>query len=79
MNTEFIKIIEERDKPLSQELKDKWIIGRKSARAWAKLRGCDRNGVLLIDIPQKQDYIPNEEQCENIFLNIKETFGRYKK
>lgn len=41
---------EERDKPISQELLDQWTRGRRAAIAWARWRGCDMNGRMLLQV-----------------------------
>ena len=41
---------EERDKPISQELLDQWTRGRRAAKAWARWRGCDMNGRMLLQV-----------------------------
>lgn len=63
------KTLEERDNPLSQELKDKWTAGRKSVQAWTKWRDCDIDGVLLKDIQSDkyQDQIDELKTDLSIF------------
>lgn len=39
----------EENKPLPSELKAQWIQGWRSAAAWAKRHGCDKNGRSLLD------------------------------
>lgn len=39
-------------KPLSDELLAKWTSGRRAAKEWARKRGCDMNGRLLVDVAQ---------------------------
>lgn len=34
--------------PLSDELRNKWLAGRRNARLWAKKRGCGMDGRLLV-------------------------------
>ena len=45
---EFVKDRHKRlklaEQPLSDELRDKWTIGKRNARLWAKKHGCDMNG-----------------------------------
>lgn len=45
--------------PLSDELRAKWVAGKRAAREWARNRGCDMNGRLLIDVAR-------ETQANNI-------------
>ena len=44
------KRLEETFKPMSPELLQKWVEGRRAAKAWARKRGCDLNGRLLSDV-----------------------------
>ena len=44
------KQLEETHKPTPLELLQKWIEGRRAAKAWARKRGCDLNGRLLTDV-----------------------------
>ena len=44
------KRLEEAHKPVSLELLQKWVDGRRAAKAWARKRGCDLNGRLLTDV-----------------------------
>ena len=44
------KRLEEAHKPTPPELLQKWVEGRRAAKAWAKKRGCDLNGRLLSDV-----------------------------
>ena len=54
--------------PLSDELKRQWTIGKRNARLWAKKRGCDMNGRLLTDVPQK-DAVAIAERAEEIAID----------
>lgn len=54
--------------PLSDELKRKWTIGKRNARLWAKKHGCDMNGRLLTDVPQK-DAVAIAEHAEEIAID----------
>lgn len=44
------KRLEEAHKPTPPELLQKWVEGRRAAKAWARAHGCDLNGRLLTDI-----------------------------
>ena len=44
------KRLEEAHKPTPPELLQKWIEGRRAAKAWAREHGCDLNGRLLTDV-----------------------------
>ena len=44
------KRLEEARKPVSSELLQKWVEGRRAAKEWARKRGCDLNGRLLTDV-----------------------------
>lgn len=44
------KRLEEAHKPTPPELLQKWVEGRRAAKAWARKRGCDLNGRLLTDV-----------------------------
>ena len=50
MTMENFRKMDERNKPISQELLDEWTRGRRAAIMWAKKRGCDLNGRLLSDV-----------------------------
>lgn len=50
MTMENFRKMDERNKPISQELLDEWTRGRRAAKAWARWRGCDLNGRLLSDV-----------------------------
>lgn len=56
------------EQPLSDELKRTWTIGRQNARLWAKKHGCDMNGRLLSDVPNK-DAIAIAEHAEEIAID----------
>lgn len=55
MVMENFRKMDERNKPISQELLDKWTRGRRAAKAWARKRGCDLNGRLLTDVRAEAD------------------------
>ena len=44
------KRYEEAHKPISPELLQKWVEGRRAAKAWARWRGCDMNGRMLLQV-----------------------------
>ncbi len=44
------KRLEEAHKPTPPELLQKWVEGRRAAKAWARKRDCDLNGRLLTDV-----------------------------
>lgn len=44
------KRLEEAHKPTPPQLLQKWVDGRRAAKAWARKRGCDLNGRLLTDV-----------------------------
>jgi hypothetical protein len=44
------KRLEEAHKPVSPELLQQWVEGRRAAKAWARKHGCDLNGRLLTDV-----------------------------
>jgi len=44
------KQYEEAHKPISPELLQKWVEGRRAAKAWARWRGCDMNGRMLLQV-----------------------------
>lgn len=50
MVMENFRKMDERNKPISQELLDEWTRGRRAAKEWARKRGCDLNGRLLTDV-----------------------------
>lgn len=63
---------EERNKPISQELLDKWTRGRRAAKEWARKRGCDMNGRLLSDVrAETEDRSTREiaERAEDIAVD----------
>lgn len=62
--------------PLSDELKRKWIIGKRNARLWAKKHGCDMNGKLLSDVPPK-DAVAIAERAEEIAIDTAEKMSYY--
>ena len=47
--------MDERNKPISQELLNEWTRGRQEAIMWAKKRGCDLNGRFLSEIRAEKD------------------------
>lgn len=55
MVMENFRKMDERNKPISQELLDEWTRGRRAAKAWARKRGCDLNGRLLSDVRAEAD------------------------
>lgn len=55
MVMENFRKMDERNKPISQELLDEWTRGRRAAKAWARKRGCDLNGRLLSDVRAEED------------------------
>lgn len=44
------KRLKEQSEPLSDELSTSWLRGFKNARLWAKKHGCNRDGVLDVDV-----------------------------
>lgn len=50
MVMENFRKMDERNKPISQELLDEWTRGRRTAIAWARWRGCDMNGRMLLQV-----------------------------
>lgn len=50
MVMENFRKMDERNKPISQELLDEWTRGRRAAIAWARWRGCDMNGRMLLQV-----------------------------
>lgn len=62
---------EERNKPLSEELKEQWLRGWRNAVAWAKKHGCDRNGrSIWLSKQQREDAEAKElaEHAENMAI-----------
>lgn len=55
MVMENFRKMDERNKPIPQELLDEWTRGRRAAKAWARKRGCDLNGRLLSDVRAEVD------------------------
>lgn len=58
--------------PLSDELKHKWTIGKRSARLWAKKHGCDMNGRLLsvVELEKRNaDALVVAERAENVAID----------
>lgn len=55
MVMENFRKMDERNKPISQELLNEWTRGRRAAKAWARKRGCDLNGRLLSDVRAEED------------------------
>ena len=55
MVMENFRKMDERNKPISQELLDEWTRGRRAAKAWARKRSCDLNGRLLSDVRAEAD------------------------
>ena len=47
--------MDERNKPISQELLNEWTRGRQEAIMWAKKRGCDLSGRFLSEIRAEKD------------------------
>ena len=58
------KKLEEREKPISQELLNEWSRGRHAAKAWAKEHGCDINGCSIKDSIKKTNDIDAKEIAE---------------
>ena len=56
--------MDERNKPISQELLDEWTRGRRAAKAWARQHGCDLNGRLLSDVRAEADDRSTREIAE---------------
>ena len=56
--------MDERNKPISQELLDEWTRGRRAAKAWARAHGCDINGRLLSDVRAEADDRSTREIAE---------------
>ena len=62
---------EERNKPLSEELKEQWLRGWRNARLWARRHGCDRNGRsiwLSRQACEEADARELAERAENIAI-----------
>lgn len=64
MVMENFRKMDERNKPISQELLDEWTRGRRAAKAWARKRGCDLNGRLLSDVRAEADDRSTREIAE---------------
>ena len=64
MVMENFRKIDERNKPISQELLDEWTRGRRAAKEWARKRGCDLNGRLLTDVRAEADDRSTREIAE---------------
>lgn len=58
------KRLEEAHKPTPPELLQKWVEGRRAAKAWARKRGCDLNGRLLSDVRAEADDRSTREIAE---------------
>lgn len=50
MVLERYKRLEEMCKPTPPELLQQWVEGRRAAKAWARWRGCDMNGRMLLQV-----------------------------
>ena len=50
MVLERYKRLEEMRKPTPPELLQQWVEGRRAAKAWARWRGCDMNGRILLQV-----------------------------
>lgn len=50
MVTERYKRLEDMCKPTPPELLRQWVEGRRAAKAWARWRGCDMNGRMLLQV-----------------------------
>ena len=64
MVMENFRKMDERNKPISQELLDEWTRGRRAAKEWARKRGCDLNGRLLTDVRAEADDRSTREIAE---------------
>lgn len=64
MVMENFRKMDERNKPISQELLDEWTRGRRAAKAWARAHGCDINGRLLSDVRAEADDRSTREIAE---------------
>lgn len=64
MVMENFRKMDERNKPISQELLDEWTRGRRAAKAWARAHGCDLNGRLLSDVRAEADDRSTREIAE---------------
>ena len=64
MVMENFRKMDERNKPISQELLDQWTRGRRAAKAWARQHGCDLNGRLLSDVRAEADDRSTREIAE---------------
>ena len=63
------------EKPLSEELANTWSAGKKNARLWAKKRGCDMNGRLLVDVAQENrnnDALETALRAEDVAIDTKQ-------
>lgn len=47
---ERYKRLEDMCKPTPPELLQQWVEGRRAAKAWARWRGCDMNGRMLLQV-----------------------------
>lgn len=71
----FAKIAKTTPRPLSDELKRSWTIGKRNARLWAKKRGCDMSGQMLSDVRvDNEDRSTREiaERAEDIAIDTKQ-------
>lgn len=50
MVLERYKRLEDMRKPTPPELLQQWVEGRRAAKAWARWRGCDMNGRMLLQV-----------------------------
>lgn len=50
MVLEHYKRLEDMCKPTPPELLQQWVEGRRAAKAWARWRGCDMNGRMLLQV-----------------------------
>lgn len=69
------KRLEEAHKPVSPELLQKWVDGRRAAKVWARKRGCDLNGRLLSDVRAEADDRSTREiaeRAEDIAVDTKQ-------
>ena len=72
MVLERYKRLEEMCKPTPPELLQQWVEGRRAAKAWARWRGCDMNGRMLLQVrAEVEDRVTREiaERAEDIAVD----------
>ena len=61
----------ERERPVSPELMQEWIAGRRAAKEWARAHGCNLNGELITNVcAETKERSTREiaEKAENIAI-----------